>query len=156
MYGVKVPHRKNTAKFPAVRLAVPKEVVIPMSMHIGAPAKPVVNVGDEVKVGQLIAEATAFISAPIHSSVSGKIKKIDEMTASNGRKVQTIVIESDGLQTPFDGLQPPVLENLQDFLNALRASGIVGLGGAGFPTSAKLTLNDPSMLKAVIINGAEC
>ena len=84
--GIHVPHRKNTSSMPAVRLPVPKEVEIPMSMHIGAPAKPVVKAGDTVKVGQLIAEAGGFVSAPIHSGVSGTVKRIGEMLQSNGRR----------------------------------------------------------------------
>lgn len=156
LHGVHVPHLKNTSQMPAVRIDVPKTVIIPMQMHIGAPAKPLVKPGDAVCVGQKIGEAGGFVSAPIHSGVSGTVKKIGEMTAANGRKMQTVIIETDGLQTPYEGICPPEIASLQDFLNALRESGIVGLGGAGFPTSVKLTLKDPSMLKAVIINCAEC
>ena len=156
LHGVHAPHRKNTAELSAIRLPIPAKVVIPMSMHIGAPAKPVVKPGDFVKVGQLIGEAGGFVSAPIYASVSGTVKKIDEMIASNGRLTQTIEIESDGLQTPYEGLQPPKLDTMQDFLDAVRASGLVGLGGAGFPTVVKLTVKNLDQVKAVIINGAEC
>lgn len=156
LHGVHLPHNKRTAQLSAVRIPVPGTVVIPLQMHIGAPAKPAVKIGDPVKVGQLIGEAGGFVSAPVHSSVSGTVKKIGEMTAANGRKMQTVIIETDGLQAPFEEIRKPELHNLQDFLNAVRESGIVGLGGAGFPTSVKLTLKDPSVLKAVIINCAEC
>lgn len=154
--GIHVPHHKNTSGMPAVRLPVPKEVEIPLSMHIGAPAKPVVKAGDIVKVGQLIAEAGGFVSAPIHSSVSGKVKRISEILQSNGRKGASILIETDGLQTTHEDIQPPKVETTQDFLDAVRASGIVGLGGAGFPTAVKLTVKDLDQIKAIIINGAEC
>ena len=156
LHGVCVPHRKNTASLAAVRLPAPPVVTIPMSMHIGAPARPVVQAGDEVKVGQLIAEAGGFVSSPIYASVSGKVKKLGELLGSNGRSMQTVVIESDGRMTPKEDLAAPKLDSLQDFLDAVRASGAVGLGGAGFPTAVKLTVKDPSQIKAVIVNGAEC
>lgn len=154
--GVHVPHHKNTQGTKAVVLPVPKEVEIPMSMHIGAPARPIVKPGDKVYVGQLIAEAGGFVSAPIYASVSGTVKRIGEMLGSNGRKMQTIVIESDGNQTRWEGLCPPKVECFQDFMDAIRASGLVGLGGAGFPTTVKLSVKDLDSIKAVIINGAEC
>jgi electron transport complex protein RnfC len=156
LHGVRVPHRKNTAELAAVRLPPPSCVVIPMSMHIGAPARPVVAPGDEVKVGQLIAEAGGFVSSPIHASVSGKVKKLGELLGSNGRSIPTVVLESDGLMTPWEGLAPPKLDTAQDFLDAVRASGAVGLGGAGFPTAVKLAVKDPAQIRAVIVNGAEC
>jgi electron transport complex protein RnfC len=154
--GVRVPHRKNTAEEAAVRLPPPLAVTIPMSMHIGAPAKPVVQVGDEVKLGQLIAEPGGFVSSPVYASVSGKVKKLGELLGAGGQHIQTVELESDGLMTPAEGLQPPKLETLQDFLAAVRNSGAVGLGGAGFPTAVKLTVKDLAQIKAVIINGAEC
>jgi len=156
LHGVRVPHRKNTAELAAVRLSPPETVTIPMSMHIGAPAKPVVQAGDEVRVGQLIAEAGGFVSSPIYASVSGKVKKLGELLGSNGRSMPAVILESDGLMTPFEGIRPPKLETLQDFLAAVRDSGAVGLGGAGFPTAVKLSVKDLSQIRAVIINGAEC
>ena len=139
----------------AVKLPLPDSVVIPMAMHIGAPAKPVVKVGDYVKTGQLIGEPGGFVSAPIYASVSGTVKKIGEMLGSNGRMMQTVEIESDGLDARWEGIQPPKLETMQDFLDAVRASGLVGLGGAGFPTVVKLTVKNLDQIKCVIINGAE-
>ena len=156
LHGAHVPHRKNTAKSEPRRLPVPAMVTIPMSMHIGAPAKPVVKVGDEVKVGQLIGEPGGFVSAPIYASVSGKVKKIDSIVVSSGATVPAVVIESDGLQTKAEDITPPTVTNLEEFLAAVKASGIVGMGGAGFPTSIKLTVDDLSKIEAVIINGAEC
>lgn len=155
LHGVHAPHRKNTAECAPVAMPAPAVVTIPMSMHIGAPAKPVVKPGDEVKVGQLIAEAGGFVSSPIYASVSGKVKKLDEMLQSNGSMIPTVVIESDGLQTPWEGIEPPKVESFDDFINAVRSSGAVGLGGAGFPTAVKLKV-DPSKVDYICINGAEC
>ena len=154
--GVHTPHRKNTADNVPKRIPVPEEVVIPMSMHIGAPAKPVVQPGDAVKVGQLIAEPGGFVSSPIYASVSGKVKKIDSILGATGQFMQAVVIESDGQQRPDEGIAPPTVTNLQEFLDAVRNSGVVGLGGAGFPTAVKLTVKDLSQIEYVIINGAEC
>jgi electron transport complex protein RnfC len=156
LHGVHVPHRKNTADSVPQRLPVPAWVTIPMSMHIGAPARPVVKPGDTVKVGQLIAEAGGFVSAPIYASVSGKVKKLEDVLLSNGQFVPGITIESDGKQEIWEGIRPPVIEDLEGFLAAVRDSGVVGLGGAGFPTVVKLTVKDLSKAEVLIINGAEC
>lgn len=155
LHGAHVPHRKNTADCAPKRMPAPAVVTVPMSMHIGAPAKPVVKAGDEVRVGQLIAEAGGFVSSPIHSSVSGKVRKIDEILQFTGQTCQAIVIESDGEQTPFEGLKAPEVTDLKSFVAAVRESGVVGLGGAGFPTSVKLDV-DPSRVEYICINGAEC
>ena len=156
MHGIKVPHKKNTADIAPIRLELPKTVSIPMSMHIGKPAKIKVKRGDEVKVGELIGETDGFISAPVHSSVSGKVLKIEQMTASNGAAVQCVVIETDGEQTVYEGVKPPEVTDLESFCAAVKDSGAVGLGGAGFPTSVKLNVKDLSKLDTVIINAAEC
>ena len=154
--GILVPHHKNTCNMKAVRMPCPALVTIPMSMHIGAPAKPIVQAGDCVQVGQRIADAGGFVSSPIHASVSGKVKKIDAILASNGRAVQAITIESDGLQTPCESLKVPEIATPEDFLKAVADSGVVGLGGAGFPTAVKLMVKDLNKIEAVIVNGAEC
>ncbi len=155
--GIKVPHKKHTAGSVPERIAMPKLVTIPMSMHIGRPAKPVVKRGDEVKVGQLIAEADGYISSPVHSSVSGKVQKIDEMTTAMGLKVPVVIIETDGLQEVSETVQPPDVHDLTSFVDAVRQSGSVGLGGAGFPTFVKFSFNnDLSVVDAVVINAAEC
>ncbi len=156
LHGIKVPHKKNTADCAPVRLSVPETVRIPMSMHIGKPAKAVVKRGDTVKVGQLIGEADGFISAPVHSSVSGTVAKVEEMTISNGAKVKCVVINTDGEQAVFEGVKPPEVHDLDSFTEAVRKSGAVGLGGAGFPTFVKLSVKDLSKLDAVVINAAEC
>ena len=156
LHGTKVPHHKNTAGSVPVPLPLPKEVVIPMSMHIGRPARVVVKRGDEVKVGTLIGEAEGFISAPVHSSVSGKVLKIDEITMSNGASVQAVVIETDGLQETDESIKPPELSDFDSYVAAVRKSGAVGLGGAGFPSFVKFSVEDLSRVEAVVINAAEC
>ena len=152
----RVPHHKNTADMPAVRIDAPGSVLIPTSHHIGAPATPVVKVGDEVKVGQLIAEASGYVSAPVHSSVSGKVTKIETYLKANGAEVPAIRIESDGLMSVYEGITPPEITDLDSFIDAIRASGIVGLGGAGFPTAVKLDAIKKGEIHTLIINGAEC
>ncbi len=154
--GIKVPHKKNTADSVPTRIPLPKTVVIPMSMHIGKSAVPAVKAGDEVKVGQLIANADGFISSPIYSSVSGKVKKLDEITMSNGAKSPAIIIETDGLQEKFEDVKPPVVTDFDSFIEAVKQSGLVGLGGAGFPTFVKLAVKDLSKVEAVVVNAAEC
>ena len=154
--GVTVPHRKNTAKMPAVTMTPPKLVTIPMNMHIGAPAVPCVKPGDEVKVGQLIAEAGGFISAPVHASVSGKVKSVAPMLASTGTEVMAITIDSDGEMAISEDCVAPDVTDYDSFIAAVRASGAVGLGGAGFPTAVKLDVKDTSRIEQVVINGAEC
>ena len=153
--GVRTPHNKNTAERAPEIIPTPPEVVLPMSMHIGAPSKPVVKPGDEVKVGQLVAEASGFISSPVYASVSGKVRSIDAFEGANGARTTAIVITADGHQTLYDGLTPPVVTNTDELLNAVRDSGAVGLGGAGFPTAAKLKF-EPGRIDTIIINGAEC
>ncbi len=154
--GIKVPHRKNTADSMPQRLPLPKMVEIPMSMHIGKPAVPIVKIGDYVKVGQLIGEAEGFISAPVHSSVSGTVKKLGEISMSGGSKVNTVIIETDGKQEICESVKPPVVNDFDSFISAVKESGIVGLGGAGFPTFVKLGVKDLSKIDAIIINAAEC
>ena len=126
-----------------------------MSMHIGAPAKPTVKVGDEVKVGTLIAEAVGAVSVPIHASVSGKVTKIVDHLLFDGRTVPAVVIESDGAMTADESLTPPVVNSRETFVEAVKNAGVVGLGGAGFPTHFKLNA-DPARIEHLIINGAEC
>ena len=154
--GAQVPHLKRTAGMEAEVLPIPSEVRIPMSMHIGAPANPVVNAGDEVKVGQVIGEPSGFVSVPVHSSVSGKVKSINEYYGFTGQKDISITITSDGEQALYEGLSTPAVTNRSEFIDAVRNSGVVGLGGAGFPTAVKLTVKDSGTLDYIIINGAEC
>ena len=154
--NTRIPHHKNTADMQPVKMTPPKEVLLPMSQHLGTPATPVVKVGDEVKVGQLIAEASGFVSSPIYSSVSGKVVKIESYITSAGANVSAVRIESDGLMTPLESIAPPVADDLDSFLAAVRASGLVGLGGAGFPSSVKLDAIKRGDINTVVINGSEC
>lgn len=131
-------------------------MTIPMSMHIGRHALPLVKAGQSVKVGQLIAQADGFISAPVHSSVSGTVKKLDELTMSNGAKTTAVVIQTDGLQEICETVQPPEVNDFTSFIEAVKNSGVVGLGGAGFPTFVKLGVKDLSKIDAIVINAAEC
>lgn len=152
--GINVPHRKNTANMPAVRMTDIKTVTLPTVMHIGKPAVPVVKVGDHVDVGTLIAEQNGFISSPVHSSVSGTVKKIEDVVISNGNKVPAIIIESDGAMTPDSSVAPPEINSKEDLIEAVKKSGAVGLGGAGFPTYVKLATEKE--VDTLVINGAEC
>ena len=155
LHGVHVPHRKNTVDRPAALMAPPASVTLPMSMHIGAPAKPIVKVGDLVKVGTRIAEAGGAVSVPMHASVSGKVTKITEYLLSDGRTVPAVVIESDGAMTPDESVSPPVVDSRESLIEAVKNAGIVGLGGAGFPTHFKLNV-DPGRIEYLVVNGAEC
>lgn len=153
--GVHVPHRKHTADMTAVRMDAPSSVTLPMSMHIGAPARPIVKVGDLVKVGTPIAEAGGAVSSPIFATVSGKVAKISDILLSSGATVPAVTIESDGEMAEDETLCPPVVNSAEDLVEAIRMSGVVGLGGAGFPTYVKFRV-DPSRIEELIINGAEC
>lgn len=156
LHGVIVPHRKNTANKAAIKMDAPNEIKLPMVMHIGAPASPVVKAGDEVKVGTLVAEQTGFVSSPVYSSVSGTVKKIDDILLSNGKKAPAIMIESDGKMEIDESVKAPTINSREDLIEAIKNSGMVGLGGAGFPTYVKYSPKDFSLIKDLIINGAEC
>lgn len=153
--GIHVPHRKNTATKPVARIDAPQTVTIPMVMHIGRPAIPTVKVGDLVKVGTKIGEADGAVSANIHASVSGKVTGIADYLLSNGATVPAVVIESDGEMSADETLVAPTVSDRQSLIAAIKDSGIVGLGGAGFPTHVKFDV-DPARIEYLIINGAEC
>ena len=135
------------------------EAVYPLSQHIGAPACAIVAVGDEVKVGQMIAEPSGFVSAAICSAVSGKVKAIEPRLTISGRKSPAIVIDNDGLFTPIDTFGQErdcaSLSN-EEILTIIRDAGLVGQGGAGFPTHVKLTMKPGVAPDTVIVNAAEC
>lgn len=156
MKGAKIGHFKNTENCPSTAMPLPKEVCISMSQHMGPPCSPTVKKGDEVKVGTLIGDSTAFLSAPIHSSVSGKVTNITELVTANGMRTQAVMIETDGNQTVDENVKPPVIKNHEDFVKAIRASGLVGLGGAGFPTHIKLNPKNISEVDTLVVNAAEC
>ena len=127
-----------------------------MSQHIGAPCKPLVKKGDYVKVGQLLGDTEAFVSAPIHSSVSGTVTGIEEVRSANGGKDTLVVIETDKLQEVYEGIEVPVANDLPEFVKAIRASGLVGLGGASFPTHIKFNPKNIDAVHTLIVNAAEC
>lgn len=155
--GIHVPHNKNTANSSPKRMTDIKTVTLPTVMHIGAPAVPVVKSGDKVFVGTLVAEQSGFVSSPVYSSVSGTVKSVSEILLSSGSKAPAIVIESDGEMQPDPEITAPKVESLEDLSNALKKSGIVGLGGAGFPTYVKFgTADKPLNIEQLVINGAEC
>lgn len=153
--GVYVPHRKHTMDQSAVYMPAPKSVTIPMSMHIGAPARPTVKVGDLVYVGTPIAEAVGAVSSPIYASVSGKVTKISDFLLAGGNTTSAVTIESDGEMQVDPAISAPVVNSCEELIDAIRASGTVGLGGAGFPTHVKFNV-EPSRVEALVINGAEC
>ena len=132
-----VEGKEPTEHLPLVKFPEPKTVVIPMSMHLGAPATPVVAVGDTVKVGQKIGEAAGFISAPVHSSVSGTVVAVEDRPHATRGTCLSVVIESDGLNTVHESVRPnKSLEELEpkEIVEIVKNAGIVGMGGAGFPT----------------------
>lgn len=153
--GVKLKHHKNTADMETVRMPAPKQVTIVMTQHLGVPCIPLVKVGDEVKLGQKIGENRDQLSAPIYSSVSGKVIALKDYTTFGGNSVPSVVIESDGLQTVSETVKPPVIRTKEDFIQAVYENGMVGLGGAGFPTHTKLSFEE-GKVDTLIINGAEC
>ena len=157
--GVHPSERKEFSEHIALeRFPEPKTVVISMSQHLGAPANPIVQVGDTVKVGQKIGEAAGFISAPVHSSVSGTVVAIEpRMHATRGCEMTAVVIESDGKNTLHESVQPhKALEELtpDEIIDIIREAGIVGMGGAGFPTCVKLKPANP--VDTILLNGCEC
>lgn len=154
--GVKVAHHKNTAEKEVERLPVPSKVVIPMQQHIGAPCDPVVKVGDVVAVGQLIGDSDKYVSAPIHASVSGKVTAVGDVKLPNGVMSKAVTIESDGEMRLWEGIAPPEVKTREDLIKAVRNSGLVGLGGAGFPTHIKLNFPADKNIDTLVINAAEC
>ncbi len=150
--GKEPTEHKALVAFPA-----PKTAVFPLSMHLGAPANAIVSVGDYVKVGQKIAEAAGFISAPVHSSVSGTVVAIEDRPHANRGTCPAIVIENDGKNELHESVKPnKPLEELtpDEIINIVKEAGIVGMGGAGFPTYVKLKPGKP--IEAVLVNACEC
>lgn len=156
--GVHPSERKEfTEHLPLKKFPDPEVVVIPLSMHAGAPAEPIVQVGDTVKVGQKIGEAAAFISSPVHSSVSGTVTAIETRRHATRGECLSVVIQSDGKNTLHESVQPhKALEDLtpDEIVDIVREAGIVGMGGAGFPTAVKLKPAKP--VDTVLLNGCEC
>ena len=151
--------KELSEKAESIDLKPGKQLVYPLSQHIGAPAKPVVAKGDRVLRGQLIAEAGGFVSANIHSSVSGTVKMIEPRLMAGGNKVESIVIENDEqyeevAYAPYDG-DINLLSN-EDIINRIKDAGVVGMGGAGFPAHVKLSPKEPEKIEYIIANCSEC
>ena len=150
--------KQSTSGTPIKTLSAPEQLVVPLLQHVGVEAKPLVAKGDEVLKGQLIAEPAGNVSAPVHSPVSGKVLAIEPRTNASGRTITSIVIENDGQETwveretHFD----PVQLDAATILDRIRQAGIVGMGGAGFPTALKLTPPKGTIIDYLIINGCEC
>ena len=142
---------------PVEELKPGKELVYLLSQHIGAPAKAIVNKGDHVVVGQKIAEAGGFVSAPIYATVSGTVKSLEKRKNATGGYVDAIVVENDEQyeSTTFVEADPESLSR-EEILDRIREAGVVGMGGAGFPTAVKLAPKDPSTVDHILVNGSEC
>lgn len=154
--GMHLNHHKNTAECETVIMPAPNTVYIPMSQHIGAPANPVVKKGDAVFVGTLIAEANGYVSAPVHSSVSGTVSDVKDLTIGNGTLQKYVIIDSDGKMEKDPNLKPFEVQNAADLVEAAKQCGLVGLGGAGFPTNVKLSPSKDAVIDTLVINAAEC
>ena len=135
-----------------------KELVYPLSQHIGAPAKPIVKKGDRVLTGQKIAESGGFVSASIYASVSGVVKSIEPRRVVTGDMIMSIVLENDELYEDVGFYPSAPLEKLsrEEIIDIIREAGIVGMGGAGFPTHVKLSPKDPDKIEYILANCAEC
>ena len=154
--GVHAPYRKNTAECETIVMPPPERILLAMSQHLGAPCVPTVKAGDRVAVGQVVGDSDKPLSAPVHSGVSGTVTGMTELLLPGGRTTQAVVIEADGEQRMADDIAPPKVENREEFIAAVRASGLVGLGGAGFPTHIKLNPKNLDEVDTLIVNAAEC
>ena len=152
-------NKERTASLPIADATVPNELVFPLSQHIGAPCQPLVKVGERVLRGQKIADSDAPVSAPIHSSVSGQVIAIENRPHCSGKEVMAIVISNDGLDEevePFTAGKDIEDLTADEIVKIVREAGIVGMGGAGFPTHIKLVPPKGTKVEMVILNGAEC
>lgn len=157
LHSIDAGHYKNTAGCETEVMPIPDIVKISMSQHIGAPCKPLVAKGDTVKVGQLIGDTDAFVSAPIHSSVSGTVVGIETQRNAVAGNDTLVVIETDKKQELSEDIKAPEMpEDLAGFVKAVRESGLVGLGGASFPTHIKYNPKNIDDVHTLIVNGAEC
>ena len=159
--GVHPSENKLSTKAHIIDLPVPKTVVVPLAQHLGVPAKPIVAKGDEIKVGQLIAESSGFVSANIHSSVSGKVVKIDKSLDASGYKKDAIFINVEGDEwvdsiDKSPDLKREITAKAEQIVSKLAEAGIVGLGGATFPSHVKASIPKGKKAEYLIINGVEC
>ncbi len=157
--GIHPPeYKEQTNSLPVEQIDLPQQVIIPLHQHTGAPCTPKVNVGESVTVGQVIGDSDAFISAPVHSSVAGHVVAIEPLPYFNNTRVLSVVIEVEGDQVWVPDQDPLDYRdiNVEDIRQAVRQAGVVGLGGAAFPTHVKLTPPKNKPIDSVIINGCEC
>ena len=158
--GIHPPYCKEATEHKPIQTLMPKgELVFPMQQHIGAPCKPLVKKGDRVLVGQKIGETTSLICAPIHSSVSGTVKAVEERLVSSGSKVMSVVVVNDGLYEEIEGMQG--VEDYKKLSHAervqmIKEAGVVGMGGATFPSHVKSSPPKDKVITSIIINAAEC
>lgn len=159
--GVHPPENKHSADRPIEVFPIPKQVVIPVNQNLGAPSSPLIKKGDMVTAGQLIAKGEAFISSNVHSSVSGKVLKIDNMMDQTGYKRMAVVInvegdEWDGSIDKSDDLKEQITLSREEIIKKIHEMGIVGLGGAAFPSHVKLMIPEGKTAEYLLINGVEC
>lgn len=159
--GVHPPENKLSSQGEIITLPIPDQVIIPLSQHIGAPASPVVKKGDTVKVGQLIGQASGFISANIHSSVSGTVVNIDVVTDASGYSRPAVIIKVEGDEWDESIIKEEITKRSfeytrEEIISAIQSAGIVGMGGATFPTQVKLSPPAGSKPEVLVINGVEC
>ena len=157
--GVHPYDGKELSKAKPVKEFLPgKEMVYPLSQHIGAPAQPVVKKGDSVLAGQKIAEMGGFVSAPIHATVSGVVKDLKKVRNNVGAMVDAIIIENDEKYETVEFQPAKSLDALskEEIITRIKEGGVVGMGGAGFPTHVKLSPREPEKIEYVLVNGAEC
>lgn len=157
--GIHPPDKKYlSSEKPILAAKLPDRVVIPLSQHIGAPCKPVVTINQEVKKGELIGEPTGYVSAPVHASVSGRVLAIGEFLNAMGRMVPSVVIENDGNEewTLLNDHPDFMKLSAEEMKEKIRSAGVVGMGGAAFPTVVKLSPPREKPIDTVILNGAEC
>ena len=151
--------KRVTGVMPVVNALPPATVAISLSQHVGAPCRAIVKPGQRVLMGQKVGEPVGNMGAPVHSSVSGVVKGIKPRTVASGARVDCVIIENDGLDTPVDGLniiEDPMTADKDVLLKAIREAGIVGLGGAAFPTQVKLSPPEDKKIEYLLLNGAEC
>ncbi|MBQ8613663.1 MAG: electron transport complex subunit RsxC [Ruminiclostridium sp.] len=156
LHSVKLPHLNTAAEVQSAQIRLPERVIISMSQHGGVPCTPLVKAGDRVKTGQLIGLSDAVISAPVHASVTGTVEEITEIINVFGKRNKAVVIKTDLRQELSEEIKPPVINDRKDFINAVKMSGSVGLGGAGFPTYVKLDYPADTQVDTLVVNGAEC
>ena len=155
--GAAVPHHKNTWELPTATMPPPERVILPMQQHLGAPCVPTVKKGDMVFVGTVVGDSDAYVSAPVHASVSGTVEELTTVMLTGGQMTQAVVIRSDGKMEKDPAIYPPAaITTKEELAAAARSAGLVGLGGAGFPAHVKLNVPEGKQIDTLIVNVAEC